>query len=162
MAKGGVREGAGRKPTGEVAMEKVRVSLPPEMTDYAEKQGDGNVSAGLRKIITEHMNGPAPQPELQSTAKSSRRSRPVRRQLVSEQPVSGRQGWQDNGDYVRGDRHIRAPQTFDVFFEKWLKQNGTTNRMLHIQNRVRADKYRDYLIDFYERNGIPERDWRYV
>lgn len=54
MARGGKREGAGRKPTGEPRLVAVTVRLPAEYVAWArERSLHGNVSEGLRQLLDE-------------------------------------------------------------------------------------------------------------
>jgi hypothetical protein len=47
---GGRREGAGRKPLGP-PLRQVTVSLPVELVERLRRAGEGNVSAGIRRLL---------------------------------------------------------------------------------------------------------------
>ena len=48
---GGPRAGAGRKRLAPDGVEKRSVSLPPDMWGYVKELGEGNYSAGVRRLV---------------------------------------------------------------------------------------------------------------
>jgi len=48
---GGSRLGAGRKPIGNEPMVQRTVTLPPDTITTLEGLGDGNLSAGIRRLV---------------------------------------------------------------------------------------------------------------
>lgn len=51
---GGTRPGAGRKRLAPDGVEKRSVSLPSDMWEIVKELGEGNYSAGIRKLIDAH------------------------------------------------------------------------------------------------------------
>lgn len=48
---GGTREGAGRKPLTDEPTESSRITMPASYWQYVKELGNGNASAGIRKLI---------------------------------------------------------------------------------------------------------------
>ena len=48
---GGYRAGAGRKRLAPDGVEKRSVSLPADMWEYVKELGEGNYSAGVRRLV---------------------------------------------------------------------------------------------------------------
>ena len=52
--RGGKREGAGRPPVVEgQVMWRVTIRLPQDLLEWIRREGDGNVSLGLRRVLEE-------------------------------------------------------------------------------------------------------------
>lgn len=52
---GGKRIGSGRKPIYTTPMIVRQIAMPIEYWNYAKQLGDGNVSAGVRAIVDDHL-----------------------------------------------------------------------------------------------------------
>lgn len=145
MAKGGVREGAGRRADGEAAMEKARISMPSEMWDFVEHLGDGNRSAGVRQIVQDRMAG------LQSTAKTSR---PAERDVTSD-PAD---------DFTLTDTHfhrkgrvVALPMSPQEFLDEYRRRElGGGRGMLGLWGRKVQPSYVEYLDTYFLRYRLAD------
>ena len=55
--RGGARDGAGRPPTGQPWMVRRTVTLPGDLVERLAALGEGNLSAGIRKMADQILAG---------------------------------------------------------------------------------------------------------